>query len=87
MKKTNLFTKHPNDVGLSYWKHLLFALMLARKTFGAALASSIHAFFPFMFETYTSRTINELHGICTSRPKTEEESKTLIGKEEQFVAQ
>jgi hypothetical protein len=87
MKKTNLFTRHLHEVGLSYWQHFFFALMLARKTFGAAMASLVHAFLPFLFETYTSRTIDEVHNICADRLKAQKESEVAVVEEEQLLVQ
>jgi hypothetical protein len=67
--KQNIFTKHPNEVGMNYFEHFCFALMLARKMFFAILASLLHAIFPFLFTTYTSDTIRELHDIFSNRLK------------------
>ncbi|MEI6695430.1 MAG: DUF6356 family protein [Bacteroidota bacterium] len=68
MKQT-IFTKHPKEVGMNYFQHLCFALMLARKMFFSILASLIHAFFPFLFTTYTSDTIRHLNDIFSKRLK------------------
>ncbi len=67
MKLRIFFTKHPNDVGMSYFQHLCFALMLARRMFFAIFASLIHSVFPFIFTTYTSNTIKELNQIFLTR--------------------
>jgi len=67
MRKDNLFTKHPAEVNMTYLGHLGFALMLARKTFAASLASVCHAVFPFLFTTYTSRTIYMLNKVLIKR--------------------
>jgi hypothetical protein len=68
-KNFNPFTRHPNDVEMTYFQHMRFALMLARRNFLSSLASIIHAVFPFMFTTYASRTIAELHEIFEKRFK------------------
>ena len=67
MGKTNIFTKHPKEVGMNYFQHLCFTLMLARKMFFAVFASIIHSVFPFLFNTYTSETIKKLHQIFLTR--------------------
>jgi hypothetical protein len=67
MSKDNPFTRHPDEVNMTYSQHLAFALMLARKTFAASLASVCHAVFPFLFTTYTSRTIFILNRILIKR--------------------
>ncbi len=69
MKLSNLFAKHPNEVGMSYFQHLCFALMLARKMLLAMVASIVHSVFPFLFTTYTSSTIKELHTLFSTRLK------------------
>lgn len=62
-----LFTKHPEEVGMSYLEHTRFALSLSVKTLGCALASLVHAFLPFLFVTYTSSTVKKLNQIFTNR--------------------
>ena len=71
MNNTNIFTQHPQNVRMSYLGHARFALMLSRKTLGCAFASVVHAFFPFLFVTHTSRTIRELQDIFDEREKQE----------------
>ena len=63
----NPFTKHPDEVGMTYTEHARFALMLSGKTFLMAMASFIHAFLPFLFVTYSSRNINRLHEILANK--------------------
>lgn len=67
MNNSNLFTKHPSENKMSYLQHTRFALMLSRKTFTCAVASLIHAFFPFLFVTHTSTTIRKLQEIFDQR--------------------
>jgi hypothetical protein len=67
MKNSNIFTQHPSEVRMSYLEHTKFALMLSRKTLTCAVASLIHAFFPFLFVTHTSTTIKKLQDIFEKR--------------------
>ena len=69
MKNSNIFTKHPAEVRMSYLQHTRFALMLSGKTLTCAVASLVHAFFPFLFVTHTSRTIRKLQDIFDERNK------------------
>ena len=69
MKNSNIFTKHPEEVSMSYIQHTRFALMLSGKTLACACASLIHAFFPFLFVNHTSTTIYELHDLFEERAK------------------
>jgi len=75
MKQQNRFLLHPIEVGMTYNQHRKFALMLARRTFTASVASVIHAFFPFLFTTTTSRTIIELYEILKFRIKEDIDTK------------
>jgi len=66
----NPFLKHPAEVGMNYTEHALFALSLAKTTLLAALASLVHALFPFLLVTYTSKKINQLHELLKNRNST-----------------
>jgi Family of unknown function (DUF6356) len=61
------FVKHPRENGMNYFQHMRFALMLARLTLISSIASLVHAFLPFLFETHTSKTIAHLHTIFEER--------------------
>jgi hypothetical protein len=76
MKQYNKFKQHPVEVGMTYNQHRRFALMLARRTFAASVASVIHAFFPFLFTTSTSRTVIELYEILKFRIKEDNNSNS-----------
>lgn len=67
MNNANIFSRHPHEVGMSYAQHMRFALRLARKSIGCAMASLIHAFLPFLFVTHTSTTIRQLNEIFDQR--------------------
>jgi hypothetical protein len=74
MEQSNRFRQHPSEVGMTYNQHRRFALLLARRTFVASLASVVHAFFPFLFTTKTSRTIIELYEILKFRIQKDNDS-------------
>jgi hypothetical protein len=76
MKQHNRFVQHPLEVGMTYNQHRKFALMLARRTFAASVASVIHAFVPFLFTTTTSRTVIELYEILKFRIKQDLDTST-----------
>jgi hypothetical protein len=65
--KTNSFTKHPEEVGMTYFQHLVFAMNLAKLTITACVASMIHAIFPFLFVSTTSRITLKLYNLLKSR--------------------
>ena len=57
----NIFTEHPNSVGESYFKHMLFAIKVGLKLILWGFAAIFHAIFPFMLKTYVSSNIKKLH--------------------------
>lgn len=42
------FISHPHSQGLSYWKHLIFAIAIAIRLLKSVLAFIAHAVFPFI---------------------------------------
>jgi hypothetical protein len=57
----NIFTEHPNSVGESYFKHMLFAIKVGLKLILWGFAAIFHAIFPFVLKTYVSSNIKKLH--------------------------
>lgn len=64
---SNPFSKHPNEVGLNYFQHMIFAFGITAKLLGCVFACFIHAFFPFLFTDTTSNTVKELHSKIEHR--------------------
>lgn len=56
-----LFTEHPQDVGMSYFQHFLYALTVTARLFFCTIACFIHAFFPFLFTNTTSKIVGTLN--------------------------
>jgi Family of unknown function (DUF6356) len=66
----NPFIKHPNEMGMNYFQHFLFAFTVQFKLLLALLACFVHAFFPFLFTTTASTIIRKLdQGITGRKPK------------------
>jgi hypothetical protein len=78
MNNIKFYNKHLKENGMSYFQHLWFALMLARKTSGCAIASLIHAFIPFILVDHTSKTINKLNEIFIERRRKKDNYSTVI---------
>ena len=57
----NIFTDHPNSVGESYLKHMLFAIKVGLKLILWGFVAIFHAIFPFVLKTYVSSNIKKLH--------------------------
>ena len=55
------FTEHPRSVGESYWQHMGVALSFAGALAAAALASLLHAVFPFLCSRTGSDIVLKLH--------------------------
>lgn len=56
-----LFTRHPQSVGETYFEHLGMAASFAGTLMIATLICAIHAVLPFMFEKTGSRMIADLY--------------------------
>ena len=57
----NPFTNHPNEVGESYFQHLVHAGGFGLRMSVGALACLIHAVMPFLFVHTASRTMEKLY--------------------------
>ena len=55
------FTEHPSSVGESYWEHMGVALSFAGALAVGALASLVHALFPFLCTRTGSDIVLRLH--------------------------
>jgi len=56
----NIFTKHPKEVGETYFQHLWIALKYSFKLLLLFIISFIHSIFPFIFKTTVSAKIIEM---------------------------
>jgi len=56
-----LFTRHPQSVGETYFEHLGMAAGFAASLLAAAMICAVHAVLPFMFEKTGSRIIADLY--------------------------
>ena len=56
----NIFTKHPKEVGETYFQHLWVAFKYSFKLLLLFIISFIHSIFPFIFKTTVSAKIIEM---------------------------
>ena len=49
-----LFRKHPNDRGMTYWGHLFHALKNSLKLATCSFVLVVHSIFPFVWQEYVS---------------------------------
>ncbi|AMO25382.1 DUF6356 family protein [Ramlibacter solisilvae] len=64
---TQAFTRHPSNVGESYWQHMGMALSFAGVLALATLACLAHAIFPFLCERTGSRLVRQLNDRLSNR--------------------
>ncbi len=57
----NPFTRHPTEVGETYFQHLGMAAKVGGRMAVGALGCFVHAVFPFLCVRTGSRTIDALH--------------------------
>jgi hypothetical protein len=57
----NPFTRHPKEVGESYFEHMGVATRVGLQMGWGALACFVHALFPFLCVATGSQTIEKLH--------------------------
>ena len=56
----NVYTKHPKEVGETYFQHLWIALKYSFKLLLLFVITFIHSIFPFIFKTTVSAKIIEM---------------------------
>ena len=56
----NIFTKHPTELGETYFGHMFAAIRYSFTFFLLLFVSLIHAIFPFWFEKTASCVIQEM---------------------------
>ena len=56
----NPFTRHPHEVGESYFKHMKTAFGYSIKLFGLSIVAFTHGLFPFLFVKTTSDNIKKM---------------------------
>ena len=57
----NPFTRHPSEVGETYFQHMAAAAGVGVRMAAGAAACFVHAIFPFLFVRTGSATIDRLH--------------------------
>ena len=65
----NPFTKHPNEVGETYFQHMRCALRFHFTLLKLSLCALIHSIFPFLCEKTASDGIKELNDCMQKRNK------------------
>ncbi len=57
----NPFTRHPREIGESYFHHLAHASRSGLRLIGSGIACLIHGVFPFLFVHTASDTVKDMH--------------------------
>ncbi len=69
----NIFTKHPHQVGETYFEHLKFAGAFGLNMLIGGLACLTHAVFPFVFEkTGSNKLLSMTRNFVERMPKVED---------------
>ena len=64
---TNIFTKHPYEVGETYLQHMWAAIRYSFTFFLLVFVSLIHAVFPFLFTKTAKCVIQEMSAHIKER--------------------
>lgn len=54
------YFRHPNKFCLSYYNHFKISLYYSKKMLIGSIKACIHAFFPFLFITSTTKIVNTI---------------------------
>ena len=66
----NPFTRHPHEVGETYFEHMGMALRVGFAMAAGAIGCFVHALFPFLCVRTGSATIDRLHRKIHNRADT-----------------
>jgi len=61
MRLIELFSEHPNSIGMNYFTHMARALGFSFVMMYGSVVCFIHDFFPFLLEHDASRIVSMLH--------------------------
>lgn len=61
------FTKHPKEVKMNYFQHMGYAFTVAGRLGMVTFCCFVHAIFPFLFTTTTSKMVKQLQDEFTNR--------------------
>jgi hypothetical protein len=64
----NPFTKHPNEVGETYLKHLAVALKMGVMLLMSSAAQIVHAIFPFIMPPYGTDVCSMVEYLESKKP-------------------
>jgi hypothetical protein len=65
--RLNPFTRHPTEIGESYFQHMAHATWFGVRMIGGGIGCLIHAVFPFLCVNTGSRMMNRLHNKLHGR--------------------
>ena len=66
---TNIFTKHPKEVGETYLEHMYNAVRYAFTFLLLSITALIHSIFPFLFTKTASCVVQEMAKHMEEREK------------------
>ena len=67
MNLFDIFTAHPREHNITYMQPMMFSLNLGVSFFVASIQAVIHAVFPFIFESSSSKTLLYCENIIKNK--------------------
>ena len=66
---TNIFTKHPKEVGETYLEHMGVAIKISFELLYASFMATVHAIVPAFFQKGASTKIIKLYDLLQSKKR------------------
>ena len=85
-KLNKLFTKHPNENGMTYKKHWWRAMKLSIKMAFGSVCLFIHSIFPFVCETTGTNVVKELYKYLENHKFKKENGDETEDKKEEYMS-
>ena len=63
----NPFSKHPEEIGETYFQHLWFASRISWLAFWISVTALVHALLPFLFQKTASEMLKNLNDGINKR--------------------
>lgn len=76
-KVIEFFTKHPEEVGESYFEHMLVALTFSARMIFGGLACAVHGIFPALCTKTGSKMIEQLYDEMVKHRTGVKHAKTI----------
>ena len=72
----SIWTKHPNEVGETYWQHFRAAFWISKELILLGLFAAVHAIFPFIAPNRINKKLMKWNDIAVKRYETIKKNTT-----------